>query len=187
MAGYPGEGIAFNMENPSASGHIYRGEKGKGRFLTDFCNWQRIPAVSRLYFQRPGGTIGGQLMSSQTVRLFHDHVLVKEADADVATPWHQDQPYYCLQGPKTVSLWVSLGRSAARGRRSSSSRDRTCGVNYSARGDSAAQAEDMNERDDRESLPDINGNRADYDIVGWQTSPGDVVAFDYRTVHGAPD
>ena len=44
----------------------------------------------------------------------------------------------------------------------------------------------MNEDDGLETIPDINGNRDAYDIVGWAVEPGDVVAFDYRTIHGAP-
>ena len=39
---------------------------------------------------------------------------------------------------------------------------------------------------DREDIPDINGNRADFDILGWAVEPGDAIAFDYRTTHGAP-
>lgn len=31
-----------------------------------------------------------------------------EPSADVATPWHQDQPYYCVDGNQTVSLWIPL-------------------------------------------------------------------------------
>ena len=35
-------------------------------------------------------------------------------------------------------------------------------------------------------MPDIDGNRDAYDIIGWALAPGDAVAFDYRVVHGAP-
>ena len=53
----------------------------------------------------------GKLLSfsgSKTVRLFHEHVLVKEPGADVPTPWHHDQPYYCVDGRQNVSLWAPL-------------------------------------------------------------------------------
>ena len=36
-----------------------------------------------------------------------------------------------------------------------------------------------------ERFPDIGGHREDYDIVGWDMEPGDVVAFTSRTFHGA--
>ena len=33
-------------------------------------------------------------MTSEFTRFFHDHVLVKEPGSSLATPWHQDLPYY---------------------------------------------------------------------------------------------
>ena len=39
---------------------------------------------------------------------FHDHVLVKHPGNSTVTPWHQDQPYYCVQGERTVSFWTPL-------------------------------------------------------------------------------
>jgi ectoine hydroxylase-related dioxygenase (phytanoyl-CoA dioxygenase family) len=44
----------------------------------------------------------------------------------------------------------------------------------------------LNEGDGLETLPDINANRNAFDIRRWALSLGDTVAFDYRTVHGAP-
>ena len=35
-------------------------------------------------------------------------------------------------------------------------------------------------------LPDIDGHRADFPILGWALEPGDAVAFNYMTLHGAP-
>ena len=28
--------------------------------------------------------------------------------SQLSTPWHQDQPYYCVDGADTVSLWIPL-------------------------------------------------------------------------------
>ena len=42
------------------------------------------------------------------MRLFHDHLLVKEPGTLDRTPWHQDQPYYCIDGSQTVSFWIPL-------------------------------------------------------------------------------
>ena len=40
--------------------------------------------------------------------MFHDHVLVKEPGTSKPTPWHQDGPYYFVDGRQTVSLWSPL-------------------------------------------------------------------------------
>ena len=44
----------------------------------------------------------------------------------------------------------------------------------------------LNEDDGLEALPNIDDNRDASEILGWAVAPGDAVAFDYRTVHGAP-
>jgi ectoine hydroxylase-related dioxygenase (phytanoyl-CoA dioxygenase family) len=59
-------------------------------------------------FNSPPTKVGAELMDSKLVQLFHEHVLVKEAAAGVPTPWHHDMPYYCVEGPKTLSLWIPL-------------------------------------------------------------------------------
>ncbi len=49
-----------------------------------------------------------RLMGSATSRFFHDHILVKRPGNSTVTPWHQDQPYYCVEGERTVSFWTPL-------------------------------------------------------------------------------
>ncbi len=39
--------------------------------------------------------------------------------------------------------------------------------------------------DSLEELPDIDGNRDDYRIVGWELEPGDAVFFHMLTLHAA--
>jgi ectoine hydroxylase-related dioxygenase (phytanoyl-CoA dioxygenase family) len=47
-------------------------------------------------------------MSTQRVQMFHDHILVKEPGTSKATPWHQDGPYYFVDGQQNVSFWSPL-------------------------------------------------------------------------------
>jgi ectoine hydroxylase-related dioxygenase (phytanoyl-CoA dioxygenase family) len=174
-------GIARNMAEPSADVRIYDG--GAGRFFGDYCNWQRIPEYRKFIEQSPAARIAQLLMGSRSVRLFHEHVLVKEPGADVPTPWHQDQPYYCVDGAQTCSLWIPLDPV-----------DRATSPEFVAgshgwgrffrpeRFDKSA----LNEGDTLEPVPDINAHRADYRILGWKLEPGDAIAFTFRTLHGAP-
>ena len=37
-----------------------------------------------------------------------------------------------------------------------------------------------------ESVPDIDANRQDYDVLSWELAPGDCIVFHMRTIHGAP-
>jgi len=40
--------------------------------------------------------------------------------------------------------------------------------------------------DDSEAVPDVEALREDWPVVGFAMQPGDAVAFDFRTLHGAP-
>lgn len=177
------EGVAWNLANPGPSGRNYQGENGAGRFHSDYCNWQRVPQYEDFIFNSPVARASAALMGSGTVQLFHEHILIKDADADVPTPWHQDQPYYCVECPKTVSFWIPLDDV---------SRDRS--LEFIAGSHLTGQfyqpqffnGNPLNEGDEMVPVPDVNSDRERFDIRGWAVSPGDAVAFDYRTVHGAP-
>ena len=176
-------GVAANIADPDPNARIYRGENGGGRFFVDYCNWDRIPEYLDFIHNSPAAAIGAQLMESRSVQLFHEHVLVKEAAAGVPTPWHQDAPYYCVEGPKTLSLWIPLDEVPRETTLEFVAGSHLWGKSYRPqRFDGSA----LNANDGLEEIPDIDGNRDDYEIVGWAVSPGDAIAFDYRTVHGAP-
>ena len=85
-------GIERNMAEPGpyASNNDKAGETG--RFFDDYCNWQRIPEFGEVIKNSPAAEVAADLMVSDTVQLFHDHVLVKEPGTSMPTPWHQDGP-----------------------------------------------------------------------------------------------
>ena len=175
-------GIDANMNDPDPNARIYKGENGNGRFFVDYCNWDRIAEYKNFIFNSNAAHIGATLMNSQNVQLFHEHVLVKEASTDVPTPWHQDAPYYCVTGPKTVSLWVPLDTIERDTTLEFVSGSHLWGKHFRPqRFDGSA----LNEDDGLEEIPDINQHRDDYEILGWAVEPGDAIAFDYRTIHGA--
>ena len=177
------DGVAANMHDPDPTARIYKGENGGGRFFVDYCNWARIPEYKDFIFNSPAAKIGADLMDSNKAQLFHEHVLVKEAAAGVPTPWHQDAPYYCVDGPKTVSLWIPLDDVPRETTLEFVSGSHKWNKYYRPqRFDGSA----LNANDGLEDIPDINGDREAFDIIGWAMKPGDAVAFDYRTIHGAP-
>ena len=80
-----------------------------GSFFDDYCNWERIPE-----FRADGARIRRRPRSPPRrcvpamAQFFHDHVLVKEPGTQKATPWHQDIPYYFVDGAQTVSFWIPI-------------------------------------------------------------------------------
>lgn len=174
-------GVERNIAEPSADVRIYDG--ANGRHFGDYCNWDRIPEFRDFAFNSPAPQLARELMGSKTVRLFHEHVLVKEPGADVPTPWHHDQPYYCVDGQQNVSLWAPLdtvGREVVpefvAGSHKWGRWFRPERFNRTA----------LYQDDGMEPVPDIDGERNKYRILGWDLEPGDAVAFHFMTLHGAP-
>jgi ectoine hydroxylase-related dioxygenase (phytanoyl-CoA dioxygenase family) len=101
-------GIERNMSSPGpyAAENLKAGEAG--RFFDDYCNWDRIPEFKAAIEASPVAKVAADLMQSNYVQLFHDHVLVKEPGTSKATPWHQDGPYYFVEGQQTISFWSPL-------------------------------------------------------------------------------
>ena len=46
--------------------------------------------------------------NSKSVQIFHEHIFIKEPGTNKETPWHQDMPYYCVDGNDTGSFWIPL-------------------------------------------------------------------------------
>lgn len=177
-------GVEENMAAPGPFAKHYTKEGDPGHFFGDYCNWARIGDYRDFFFDSPAPRLAAALMGSGKVNLFHEHVLVKEPATRDRTPWHHDQPYYCVDGRDNCSLWIPLDpvpRSACVEFVAGSHRwgkwftpTKFVGVQY--------------ERQDEgyETVPDIDAARDDYTLRGWDLEPGDCIAFHFLTVHGAP-
>ena len=80
----------------------------EGRFFEDYCNWQRIPEFKKFAEESPAAQIVGEATGSKSIQLFHEHIFVKDPGTIKETPWHQDMPYYCVNGNDTGSFWIPL-------------------------------------------------------------------------------
>ena len=174
-------GVARNLADPSE--YASENEVAKGRFFDDYCNWQRIPEFEQAIRDSPAAELAATVMQSGTAQFYHDHVLVKEPSTPTPTPWHQDSPYYFVEGEHTVSIWMPLDPVAEASLRfiaGSHKWDRM------VRPVSWADDSDFYDSDhDWIPVPDPDENPADMKVLEWPMQPGDAVLFDYRTVHGA--
>lgn len=176
------EGIAELMADPSPRERSYQPTDGSAPFFQDLVNWQRIGAFRDFVFNSPAAAVAARLMQSKTARFFHDHVLVKEPGTSIVTPWHQDAPYYCVEGEQSVSFWVPLDDvPQATSLRCVAGSHRWGRTHKPKRFDGS----DLYEDDSRTEIPDIEGNPDKYRVLSWDMAPGDAVAFHFKAVHGA--
>jgi ectoine hydroxylase-related dioxygenase (phytanoyl-CoA dioxygenase family) len=178
------KGVDHNMADPGEFSKNYTAEGDGGNFFGDYCNWARIPEYRSFFFDSPAGEMAAELMQSETVRIFHEHVLVKEPGTSNPTPWHHDQPYYCVDGKQVLSFWIPLDTVPQTTCPEFISGSHTWGKWFLPRKFSGV---DYNYTEEwLEPIPDIENQREDYDIRSWDLEPGDAIAFHYLTVHGAP-
>ena len=78
-----------------------------GSFTEDFCRWGQIPEIEELARHSAVPRLAAELMATPEVRFYHDHILVKQGGTRQRTPWHQDQPYYNVDG-RGISAWIPV-------------------------------------------------------------------------------
>ena len=159
-------------------------ERSRASFVEDFCTWQDNPHYRRFIFDSPLAETAGRLMRSTTARLYHDHMLTKEPATRQPTPWHQDQPYYNVDGTQNVSFWIP-------------GRPREPRIDPGVRRGLAPRA--LAHAALVHGLPRRNGfpralspicrtsksGAEDFPILGWELEPGDAVCFHMLTLHAS--
>jgi ectoine hydroxylase-related dioxygenase (phytanoyl-CoA dioxygenase family) len=63
--------------------------------------------VRHFVYARRFAQVAARLARASGIRLYHDQALYKEAGGG-ATPWHQDQFYWPMDTPKTITMWMPL-------------------------------------------------------------------------------
>ena len=176
-------GIEANLAAPSPRAKIASRPDDPGFFIEDFCNWQEIDAYRRFIVDSPLALLAQRLMGSRTVRLYHDHLLVKEPGTRQRTPWHQDQPYYNIDGAQTVSMWIPVDPVPR-----ASTLEFVAGSHLGPwlmpRTFMDQQAKWFPEGS-LADLPNIEADRAAFPIIGWDVEPGDFVCFHMLALHAS--
>ena len=140
------------------------------------------PAVQRLARESPLAELAAQLFGSDKVNFLFDQIFIKQPGASTRTAFHQDWGYFHVDGEQVASFWTAAEPVAKE----------TGGMGY-VRGSHLWDLHAPNvfvgqavlSDHGLPSLPDIEGNEDNYDIVYFDVEPGDVIVHNYRLAHGA--
>jgi ectoine hydroxylase-related dioxygenase (phytanoyl-CoA dioxygenase family) len=177
------QAIEAVLARPGPLAQVASAADDPGAFAEDFCRWQEIPQIERLAIRSRVPAAAAALMATEQVRFYHDHVLVKEGMTRQRTPWHQDQPYYNVDG-RGVSAWIAVDPVPEAGclellagsHRGPWLMPRTFLRREARWFPEGSLAE----------LPDIDAEPGAFDLRRYALQPGDAIFFDFLTVHGAP-
>lgn len=184
-------GLRSNLAAPTERGRVWdRDEQGRTMFW-DSQAWQGVDEYRSFVFDSPAGEIAARLLDASTLNFFFDAVFVRSPGSQFSTPWHQDEPYWTIEGFNTCSIWMPLVPVAAAnclafvpgshrwdgqmlqpnfGRFNPDDQSRA------AQSDFAGLAES--------EIPDIDADRERWGVVSFDLEPGDCIAFNSRILHG---
>lgn len=145
-------------------------------WMREFCSATALPSIA------------GQMMQSNSARLFFDHTFIRDAGTDHHTPWHQDRPYWPFTGSQIASVWVALtpcserssGLRFVRGSHAWGKVFRP--VSFGA---SSASEQFLDGNVALDDMPDFDAQPDDYEILSWDMQPGDAIVFGAEAVHGS--
>lgn len=176
-------GVELALANPSDRAIVASDDEDPGRFTEDFLRWFDYSEIEQVALTSAIPEAAAMLMDSMSARFYHDHLLVKEPGTSQRTPWHQDQPYYNVDG-RGISAWVPID-PVPRGGSPEFWAGSHLGPWRLPRSFLDHKAKWFPEGSLAE-MPDIEADRSAYDIRQWELSPGDVLFFSFLTVHCAP-
>ncbi|MGZ8335769.1 MAG: phytanoyl-CoA dioxygenase family protein [Allosphingosinicella sp.] len=158
-----------------------------GRFYGDFFLWRHNEAFRSFIFDSPLAEIAARMMRSNTVNFFYEQLLVKEPGTSARTPWHQDLPYWCVDGWQIVSVWVPFDLATPHNGVVTYVRgSHLWGKHFRPRSFGSMPRKADAENEGMEEAPDIDARPQDFEFVTGVLQPGDVFVHHAMTLHGAP-
>ena len=97
------------MASTDYNGSMKAGELSndkEGRFFSLMFPYNENPAIAEFLSQSDLPEIAAKIMESNQVRYFFNHLLIKNAKTNSATPWHQDRPYWPVTGKQILGIWI---------------------------------------------------------------------------------
>lgn len=181
---------------PSRHGGSMTAPGDPGMFFQDRYLFPHNPAFADFLHRTPLAAMAAAAMDSSTIRVYFDHIFVKDAGTEDNFVWHQDRPYWAVDGTQICSTWLALtpadaASSALEFVKGSHRWDRTFRPEFPAlEGRTPEEVEAAlwqgiadHVRSFDEVCPAFEDEPDRYEILSFPVEPGDALLFDFRTVH----
>ena len=153
-------------------------------FFNDLYNPRCLEGYGAMLRASPLPSLIAALWDCPDIWFMYEQVFLKEGGEARRTPWHQDSSYLTIAGEHLAVAWITFDAVDAAGSLEFV-RGSHKGVLYNGSrfelGDDTAP---LHADSPMPRLPDIEADRAAWDIVSFPVSPGDVVLFHPALLHG---
>lgn len=183
------DGVEHTLANPSPRGRLWNRDEQGRESRYDSQVWTTLAAYQAFVFESPLAAASGELMNSERVNFFFDAMFCRTPGTRFRTPFHQDEPYWSIDGAQTISCWMPLVPVARQSCLEVVRGSAYWGEQYAQTNFGALTGDDRDEvcydhADDLVPFPDIDADRDRYDIASFDMEPGDVLFFSARAIHG---
>jgi ectoine hydroxylase-related dioxygenase (phytanoyl-CoA dioxygenase family) len=173
----------WSLANPGPGAARFR-QATDSTFLNDLYNPRCLEGYRTMLEASPLPALIADVWGSPDVWFFYEQVFLKEGGETRRTPWHQDSSYLAIAGHDLAVAWISfdpVSRADALEFIRASHKGQLYNGSRFELGDDTAPT---NPNSALPRLPDIEADRAKWDIVGFEARPGDVVLFHPAMLHG---
>ena len=178
------EAYNWSLAHPSPGSGNFVTKDSPATFYQDLANSQALAPYRKLLEESPAADIAAQLWGTPDVWFMYEQVFLKEGGESRRTPWHQDSSYLPIDGDDIAVMWISF-EPVAKENSLEFVRGSHRGVLYDgSRFDPEDDTAPLYGNGVLPRLPDIEGERANFDIVSWAVQPGDVLVFHPAMLHG---
>ena len=184
------------IESPGRFGGSMTPRTASGMFFQDRYLHPTHPDFLRYASDCDLALSAATVTGSKKIYLYYDHVFVKEPGTQESFVWHQDRPYWAVDGSQICSSWLALTDANAKSSalqfvKGSHLWDRTFKPEYPAlEGLTSKQVEQALWKGVAEHIdsfehecPAFEEHPDLYEILSFDVAAGDVLLFDFRTVH----
>jgi ectoine hydroxylase-related dioxygenase (phytanoyl-CoA dioxygenase family) len=155
----------------------------RGNFLLDTSVWRRVPALAEFAIRSKLAGLSAELLKASQIRYYDDQLFVKEPGAVDRAAFHQDVPYFHLDGDCGCVFWIPLDSVKTGGGRigyipGSHRWQKMYKANVFVSELAFPGAEGL-------EMPRIDANPEAFGVQYIEAEPGDVIVHHFLTVHGS--
>jgi len=173
----------WSLAHPGPAASKIR-QHGDALFYQDLYNPGCTAAYRPMLEASPLPKLIADIWGTPDVWFMYEQVFLKDGGESRRTPWHQDTSYLTVAGDDLAVAWITFDAVSKTDSlefvRGSHKGQLYNGSSFALDDDTAP----LHAGDALPRLPDIEAQRARFDIVSFAVAPGDVVLFHPKMLHG---
>ena len=175
---------AWSVANPGPLASNFPTKGSSATFYQDLYNPAVLTGYRAMLEASPIPALLSDLWGASDVWFMYEQVFLKEGGEARRTPWHQDSSYLAIAGEHLAVAWITFDRVSKADSLEFVRGSHKGRLYNGSRFDPDDDTLPTHPNSSLPRLPDIEADRANWDIVSWAVEPGDLIVFHPGTLHG---